>query len=296
MDPIQENQHETSKLARSPFVTVEDTDEARQIHFDQSTNEVENIEDLEASIEKAIILGTAQFIIIAALIMAGCGLLIRLLGGTHGNSAFDGFRSASVLLVLSLMASCENSNKSIGRLGYYLSLVAAVIFGLNFLRLGYKWFEPSVWWRIPPLLAVTMGSSAIFAFYKVCSVRRDNAGLLIAVGSAVIASAAAVRWNEGQGLSAIDSSYSITIFCILFVIVIFRFRYSIAEYIRQKLEFAPIAIAGLLIVAGAIKLTTTLQPQGAIANVIEALVAEDDPAKIDKETEPDKEQEQVQVK
>ena len=274
MEPIpQESKNKKRNRAQSPYVSIE-TNREQNIHFDQSTNEVENFEDLEASIEKAIILGTAQFIIIAALIMAGCGMLLRLFSSVGDNSTIEGLLCATILLTLGLMASCEKSNRAVGRLGYYLSLVAMVIFGLNFLRLGYKWFEPSMWWRIAPLLALSMGCSALFAFYKVCRARRDRSGLLIAIGSVAIASAAAVRWNDGQGLHAIDSSYTITVFCLLFTIVIFRFRDSIAALFRKGLEFAPVPIVGLLLVAGAIKITTTLQPQGAIANVIEALAAE----------------------
>lgn len=288
MDPIQKRPDETTGLSQSPFVTSK-TDCEQEIQFDQPTNEEVDFEKLEASIEKAIILGTAQFFIVAALIMAGCGLLIRLFGGTDGNTALYGFRSATLLLVLGLMASCENSNKSIGRIGYYLSLVSAVIFGLNFLRLGYKWFDPSVWWRITPLLAVTMGSSAMFAFYKVCSVRRDRAGVMIAVGSVAVASAAALRLNEGQGLAAVDSTYTITLFFLLIPIVMYRFRYSIFAFFREKIEFAPIAIAGLLIIAGTIKVTTTLQPQGVSASAIKALLPQDDPEMIDNQSKPDQE-------
>ena len=295
MNPIQENQDETPILAHSPLVNI-NTDEAQEIHFDQSTEKVDNFEDIEASIEKAIILGTAQFFIVAALIMAGCGMLLRLFAGIGESSTIQGLFSATILLTLGLMASCENSSRAIGRLGYYLSLVATVIFGLNFLRLGYKWFEPSMWWRIAPLLALIMACSPLFAFYKVCRVRRDRAGLFIAIGSVALASVAAVRWNEGHGLSAIDSSYTVTVFCLLFTIVIFRFRDSFTALFRRGLEFAPVPIVGLLLIAGAIKITTTLQPQGAVANVIEVLVGEDDPAKIDKETKPYKEQEQDQVK
>ena len=296
MEPIQQDsKNEMRNRDQSPIANIEKNRE-QEIHFDQSTIEVDSFEDIQASIEKAIILGTAQFFIIAALIMAGCGMLLRLLTGVGENSTIEGLLSATILLCLGLMASCENSSRAIGRLGYYLSLVATVIFGLNFLRLGYKWFEPSMWWRIAPLLALTMASSPLFAFYKVCRVRRDRAGLFIAIGSVAIASMAAVRWNEGQGLSAIDSSYTITVFCLLFTIVIFRFRDSFTALFRKGLEFAPVPIVGLLLVAGAIKITTTLQPQGAVANVIDALVAEDDPAKTDEETKSYKEQEQVQVK
>lgn len=295
MNPIQENQDETPTIAHSPLVNIESVSE-QEIQYDQALQNVETKAESTSSISKDTILKSAQWIITAALIMAGCGMLLRLFAGVGENSTIEGLLSATILLSLGLMASCENSSRTIGRLGYYLSLVATVIFGLNFLRLGYKWFEPSMWWRIAPLLALTMASSALFAFYKVCRARRDRSGLLFAIGSVAIASAAAVRWNGGQGLHAIDSSYTVTVFCLLFTIVIFRFRDSIAAFVREKLEFAPVAIAGLLIAAGAIKITTTLQPQGAIANVIEALVAEDDPAKTDKETNPEREQEQDQVK
>ncbi len=291
MDPKSHNTDENSNLAQSPFVTSK-TDTEQEIHYDQSINEVESFEEIEASIAKAIILGTAQFFIIAALIMAGCGLLLRLFGGVGDNSAIEGLSCATILLTLGLVASCENSNRAIGRIGYYLSLVATVFFGLNFLRLGYKWFEPSVWWRIAPLLAVTMGFSAIFAFYKVCSVRRDRAGLFIAIGSVVIALTAAVRWNAGQGLSGIDSTYTITIICLLIPMIIFRFRYLIAAFFRERLEFAPLFIVGLLIVAGAIKVNITLQPQGATAIIIESLVGEDDTAKTNIESAPEQKLEQ----
>lgn len=277
--------------AQSPFVTIK-SNQVQEIQWDLTQPDLATKDNTQC---KDVVHESSQLFITAALVIAGCGMLIKLFGGTINSIAFDGFRSATVLLVLGLIASCEKNNRIVGRFGYHLGLAAALIFGLNFLRLGYKWFEPSLWWNILPLLAVTMGCSALFAFYKVCRARRDRSGTIFAIGSAVIAVAATLRFNHEQGLSAIDSSYSITIFCLLIPLVIFRYRDSIVEFFREKVEFAPIAVAGLLIVAGAIKVTTTLQPQGATANVIETLLGEDDPAPVEIESEPDQFQEQVQA-
>ena len=81
MEPIQQDStNEMRNRDQSPIANIEKNRE-QEIHFDQSTIEVDSFEDIQASIEKAIILGTAQFFIIAALIMAGCGMLLRLLTG-----------------------------------------------------------------------------------------------------------------------------------------------------------------------------------------------------------------------
>lgn len=279
MDPIHNKPMAKQNLARSSFVAFK-KEKVQEIHLDAPQ---QNTKAKKNCIPKESVL-SAHYFIIAAIIMAGCGLLLKFSGGTNDNIAFDGLRSAAILLALGLVASCENSNRAIGRLGYHLSLAAALIIGLNFLRLGYKWFEPSLWWEITPLLSVIMGCSALLAFYKVCSARRDRSGSLFAIGITAVAITAAVRWNEGQGLSAVDPAYSITIFCLLIPVVMFRFRESITAYFQEKVAFAPMAIAGLLIVAGAVKFSSNLLPQGAAANVIETLLGEDEPAPTENES------------
>ncbi len=218
--------------------------------------------------------------------MGFCGLALSIIGSTSGESLFDGVCSAAILTLFGLLASFQNRPQLIGRIGYYFGLIAALVFGLNFARLGCKWFEPANWMALATPIALIMGGSSLFSFYKICRARREYVGASLAIGVAISCVFLSSVWNNGQGLIAIDSSYSVALFLVLVGAVVWRFQNAIVVFFREnlseKLELAPLVFVAVVAVAGAIKLTAIVLPQGALAALQEVIWPTDesaDPAK-----------------
>ena len=223
-----------------------------------------------------------RMLIGSGLFMGFGGLILSILGSTSGESVFDGVRSAAILMLFALLASFEDRPRLIGLIGYYLGLCATLVFGLNFARLGWKWFEPSNWSALSPLIALIMGGSCLFSFYKICRSRREYVGGVLAIGVTVGWVVLGRAWNGGQGLIAIDSSYSVALFLVLVGAAIWRFQTAITTFFRdhlsEKLELAPIVLIAVFAVAGAIKLAGGVVPEGAMATLKNLIWATDEPA------------------
>ncbi len=221
-----------------------------------------------------------QMLIGSALTMGFGGLTMSVLGITSGESLFDGVQSAAILMLFALLASFEDRPRLIGRIGYYLGLAAALVFGLNFARLGWKWFEPTNWFALAPPIAFIMGGSGLFSFYKICRARRDYVGAVLAISVTVGCVVLSASWNDGQGLIAINSSYSVALFLVFVGAAVWRFQTALIEFFRHhladKLELAPVALIAMFAVAGAVKLTWSVVPQGAMATVKQLIWATDD--------------------
>lgn len=216
----------------------------------------------------------------SGLLMGFGGLMLSILGATSGESPFDGLRSAAILLLFALLASFEDRPRLIGRVGYYLGLTAALLFGLNFARLGWKWFEPTSWFALSPPIAFIMGGSCLFSFYMICRTRRDYVGALLAISVTIGCVVLSASWNDGRGLIAINAAYFVALFLVLVGAVTWRFQTALIAFSRQhlseKLELAPVALIAVLAVAGAVKLTWSALPQGAMATMKQLIWATDD--------------------
>ncbi len=221
-----------------------------------------------------------RMLIGSALLMGFGGLTMSLLGTIAGESLFDGVQSAAILMFFALLASFEDRPRLIGRVGYYLGLAAALVFGLNFARLGWKWFEPTSWFAVTPPIAFIMGGSGLFSFYRICRARRDYVGAVLAISVAVACVVLSASWNDGRGLIAIDSSYSVALFLVFVGAAIWRFQTTLIEFFQRhlsdKMELAPVALIAVIAVAGAIKLTWSALPQGATATMKHLIWATDD--------------------
>ncbi len=218
----------------------------------------------------------------SGLLMVVCGLVLSLLGSTSGESAFDGLKSAAILLLFGLIASIGGPLRLLGWIGYYLGLAAVLIFGLNFARLGYKWFTPTSWYALAPLIACIMSASCLFSFYKICRARRDYFGAILAITATVAAVWYSGSWNDGRGLIAINPSYILALFLMLVGAAIWRFQTAMGVFFRdnlgEKIELAPIVLIGVFAVVGAIKLTGGVLPQGALAALQKVIWPTDEPA------------------
>lgn len=221
-----------------------------------------------------------RMLIGSALLMGFGGLVLSMLDTTSGESLFDGVRSAAILMLFALLASFEDRPRLIGRIGYYLGLAAALVFGLNFARLGWKWFEPTSWFALSPLIAFIMGGSCLFSFYKICRARRDYVGAVLAIIVTVGCVVLSASWNDGRGLIAINSSYSVALFLVLVGAAAWRFQTALIEFFRhhlsEKLELAPVVLIAVFAVAGAVKLTWSVVPQGAMATLKQLIWATDE--------------------
>ncbi len=221
-----------------------------------------------------------RMLIGSGLLMGFGGLVLSIIGEISGESLFDGVRSAAILMLFALLASFEDRPRLLGRVGYYLGLAAALVFGLNFARLGWKWFEPTSWFALSPPIALIMGGSCLFSFYKICRARREYVGALFAISVTVGCVVLSASWNDGRGLIAIDSSYSVALFLVLVGGAAWRFQTALLEFFRhhlsEKLELAPVALIAVFAVAGAIKLTWSVVPQGAMAAVKQLIWATDE--------------------
>ena len=221
-----------------------------------------------------------RMLIGSALMMGFGGLAMSILGTISGESLFDGVQSAAILMLFALLASFEDRPRWIGRVGYYLGLAAALVFGLNFARLGWKWFEPTSWFALSPLIAFIMGGSGLFSFYKICRARRDYVGALLAISVTVGCVVLSASWNDGRGLIAINSSYSIAVFLVFVGAAVWRFQTALIEFFRHhlgdKMELIPVALIAVIAVAGVIKLTWSVVPQGAMATVRQLIWATDE--------------------
>ena len=221
-----------------------------------------------------------RMLIGSGLLMGFGGLVLSIFGTTSGESLFDGVRSAAILMLFALLASFEDRPRLIGRIGYYLGLAAALVFGLNFARLGWKWFEPTSWFALSPLIAFIMGGSCLFSFYKICRARRDYVGAVLAISVTVGCVVLSASWNDGRGLIAINSSYSVALFLVLVGAAAWRFQTALIEFFQhhlsEKLELAPLALIAVFAVAGAIKLTWSVVPQGAMATLKQLIWATDE--------------------
>ncbi len=225
-----------------------------------------------------------RMLIGSGLVMGFGGLAMSILGATSGESLFDGVQSAAILMLFALLASFEDRPRLIGRVGYYLGLAAALVFGLNFARLGWKWFEPTSWFALSPPIAFIMGGSCLFSFYKMCRARRDYVGALLAISVTVGCVVLSASWNDGQGLIAINAAYLVALFLVIVSAVAWRFQTALIKFFRrhlsEKLELAPVALIAVFAVAGTIKLTWGIVPQGAMATLEQLIwaVDEDEPA------------------
>ena len=221
-----------------------------------------------------------RMLIGSALLMGFGGLVLSILGTTSGDSIFDGLQSAAILMLFALLASFEDRPRLLGRIGYYLGLAAALVLGLNFARLGWKWFEPTNWFALSPPIAFIMGGSGLFTFYKICRTRRDYVGALLAISVTVGCVVLSASWNDGQGLIAINSSYSLALFLVLVGAAVWRFQTALIEFFRyhlaDKMELVPVALIAVIAVAGAVKLTWSALPQGAMATMKQLIWATDD--------------------
>ncbi len=221
-----------------------------------------------------------RMLIGSALLMGFGGLTMSLLGTIAGESPFDGVQSATILMFFALLASFEDRPRLIGRVGYYLGLAAALVFGLNFARLGWKWFEPTSWFAVSPPIAFIMGGSSLFSFYRICRARRDYVGALLAIIVTVGCVVLSASWNDGQGLIAIKSSYSVALFLVFVGAAIWRFQTALIEFFQRhlsdKMELAPMALIAVIAVAGVIKLTWSALPQGATATMKHLIWATDE--------------------
>ncbi len=221
-----------------------------------------------------------RMLIGSALVMGFGGLTMSLLGTIAGESLFDGVQSATILMFFALLASFEDRPRLIGRIGYYFGLAAALIFGLNFARLGWKWFEPTSWFAISPLIAFIMGGSGLFSFYKICRARRDYVGAVLAIIATIGCVVLSASWNDGQGLIAIKSSYSVALFLVFVGAAIWRFQTALIEFferhLSEKMELVPVALIVVVALAGAIKLAWSALPQGATATMKQLIWATDD--------------------
>lgn len=242
-------------------------------HADSSTDSVTQDPPLPTVVPHRILIGSA-------LLMGFGGLVMSMLGATSGESLFDGVQSAAILMLFALLASFEDRPRLIGRIGYYLGLAAALVFGLNFARLGWKWFEPTNWFALAPPIAFIMGGSGLFSFYKICRARRDYVGAVLAISVTVGCVVLSSSWNDGQGLIAINSSYSVALFLVFVGAAVWRFQTALIEFFRHhlgdKMELIPVALIAVIAVAGAIKLTWSVLPQGAMAKVEQLIWAADD--------------------
>ncbi len=212
-----------------------------------------------------------RMLIGSGLLLGLGGLLLSTLGTTSGQSLFDGVRSAAILMLFALLASFEDRPRLLGKIGNYLGLAAALVFGLNFARLGWKWYEPANWFALSPPIAFIMGGSCLFSFYKICRARRDYVGALLAIIITVGCVVLSASWNDGRGLLAINSSYSVALFLVLVGAAAWWFQTALIEFFRhhlgEKLELVPVALIAVFTVAGAIKLTWSVVPQGAVATL-----------------------------
>ncbi len=227
-----------------------------------------------------------RMLIGSALLMGFGGLTMSVLGTISGESLFDGVQSAAILMLFALLASFKDRPRLLGRVGYYLGLTAALVFGLNFARLGWKWFEPTNWFALSPPIAFIIGGSGLFCFFKICRARRDYVGALLAISVTIGCVVLSGSWNDGQGLIAINSSYWVALFLVLVGAAAWRFQTALIEFLRhhlsEKLELAPMALIAAFAVAGAIKLTWSVVPQGAMATVKQLIWAtdEDEPSRV----------------
>ena len=221
-----------------------------------------------------------RMLIGSGLVLGVGGLVLSILGTTSGDSLFVGVRSAAILMLFALLASFEDRPRLLGRVGYYLGLAAALVFGLNFARLGWKWFEPTSWFALSPPIALIMGGSCLFSFYTICRARREYVGALLAISVTVGCVVLSASWNDGQGLIAINSSSTLALFVVLVGAAAWRFKTALIEFFRhhlgEKLELAPVALIAVFAVAGAIKLTWDVVPQGAMATVEQLIWATDE--------------------
>ncbi|MCH8260689.1 MAG: hypothetical protein IIC46_10850 [Planctomycetes bacterium] len=242
-------------------------------HADRSTDFVAQNPSRPTVVPHRMLIGSA-------LTMGFGGLTMSVLGTISGESLFDGVQSAAILMLFALLASFEDRPRLIGRVGYYLGLAAALVFGLNFARLGWKWFEPTNWFALAPPIAFIMGGSGLFSFYKICRARRDYVGAVLAISVTVACVVLSASWNDGQGLIGIDSSYSVALFLVFVGAAIWRFQTALIAFFRQhlsdKMELVPVALIAVIAVAGAIKLTWSVLPQGAMAKVEQLIWATDD--------------------
>ncbi len=234
-----------------------------------------------------------RMLIGSALLMGFGGLTMSLLGTIAGESLFDGVQSATILMFFALLASFEDRPRLIGRVGYYLGLAAALVYGLNFARLGWKWFEPTSWFAVSPPIAFIMGGSGLFSFYRICRARRDYVGAVLAISVTVGCVVLSASWNDGQGLIAIKSSYSVALFLVFVGAAIWRFQTALIEFFQRhlsdKMELAPVALIVVLAVAGATKLAWSVLPQGATATMKHLIWAtdEDEPSTVQESPRPE---------
>ena len=223
-----------------------------------------------------------RMLIGSALLMGIGGLALSILGTTSGNSIFDGLQSAAILMLFALLASFGDRPRLLGRIGYYLGLAAALVLGLNFARLGWKWFEPTNWFALSPPIAFIMGGSCLFSFYKICRARREYVGALLAISVTVGCVVLSASWNDGRGLIAINAAYLVALFLVFVGAVAWRFQTALGVFfrdnLREKLELAPIVLIAVFAVAGAIKLTGRVLPQDAMATLQNAIWPTDETA------------------
>lgn len=242
-------------------------------HIDRSTDFVAQDPPRTTVVPHRMLIGSA-------LTMGVGGLTMSVLGAIPGESLFDGVQSAAILMLFALLASFEDRPRLIGRVGYYLGLAAALVFGLNFARLGWKWFEPTSWFALSPPIAFIMGGSGLFTFYTICRARRDYVGAVLAISVTVGCVVLSASWNDGQGLIAINSSYSVALFLVFVGAAIWRFQTALIDFFRHhladKMELVPVALIAVIAVAGAIKLTWSALPQGATAAMKQLIWAVDE--------------------